>query len=225
MYLYETHMHTYPVSACAVVSPEEMARHYKSKGYTGIIVTDHFLNGNTGCPHSLSWREKISFFYGGYERAKKEGDKCGLDVFFGLEYSFEGTDFLVYGLSPEYLSARRGFDKLKMTDFSAAVRAAGAYLAQAHPFRTAYWISNPHPVDPSLIDGIEVHNSTMPDSVNKRALKYAEKHNLAMQSGSDAHDCMRKPSGIILKKRANDIFDIITAIKSGRVEQINEVMW
>jgi predicted metal-dependent phosphoesterase TrpH len=220
MFLYETHMHTYPVSACASATPEEMARHYKSKGYTGIIVTDHFLNGNTGCPHVFTWEKKIDFFVEGYERAKKEGDKCDLDVFFGLEYSFEGTDFLVYGLTPEYLYTHPGFDRLKMEDFSAAVRKEGAYLAQAHPFRTAFWIANPYPADPSLIDGVEIFNLTMPDSVNKKALNYANKYNLAKQSGSDAHDCMRNPSGISMKKRAADIFDIIDAIKHKQVVQL-----
>jgi len=219
MYLYETHVHTYPASACAVVSPEEVVRYYKSKNYTGAIITDHFFNGNSGCPRNIPWENQVKFFAEGYNRAKREGEKCDFDVFFGLEYSFQGTDFLVYGLSIQYLIGNPGFDKLEMPEFSAAVRGAGGYLAQAHPFRTAYWIANPQPADPSLIDGIEVHNSTMPDKVNKKALDYAEKYNLAKQAGSDAHDIhLRKPSGIFLKKRAENIFDIINEIKWKQVE-------
>ena len=99
-FLYETHMHTHPVSACAVSSPEEMVRYYKEQGFTGIVVTDHFINGNTNCPQHFSWEKKIEFYASGYNRAKIEGDKCGLDVFFGLEYSYQGTDFLVYGITP-----------------------------------------------------------------------------------------------------------------------------
>jgi histidinol phosphatase-like PHP family hydrolase len=221
MYLYETHMHTSPVSACASSSPEEMVRHYKSKGFTGVIVTDHFFNGNCGCPRGLPWAQKVKFYAQGYERAKKEGAKCDLDVFFGIEYGFHGTDFLVYGISVEYLYENPGFDKLSLEELSKAVRAEGGYIAQAHPFRTAFWIAEPSPADPSLIDGIEVNNASMNDKVNNQALKYAQEHGLAQQSGSDAHDThMKKPNGIGLQKRAEDIFDIIGAIKAKEVQLV-----
>ncbi|MCL2223450.1 MAG: PHP domain-containing protein [Defluviitaleaceae bacterium] len=218
MYLYETHMHTRPSSACAVSSPEEMVRHYKSKDYSGVIVTDHFFNGNSGCPQDAPWADKVRFYMEAYERAKAEGEKCDLDVFFGLESSYNGSDFLVYGLDEEFLLENKDFDKLSLNEFSAAVRGAGAYLAQAHPFRSAFWIANPEPAHPSLIDGIEVHNASMDAKTNRLALEFAEKHNLPKQAGSDAHDAYaKKPSGIALQKRAVDIFDIISAIKSGSV--------
>jgi len=221
MYLYETHMHTSPVSACAIAAPEEMVRYYKKHGYTGIIVTDHFINGNTACPRNFAWDKKIEFFARGYERAKAEGDEYGLDVFFGLEYSYQGTDFLVYGLTPEYLIANPGFDALDMTSFSAAVRKEGAFLAQAHPFRKEWWIADPSPADPKLIDGVEVFNSGMSEDVNNKALKYAQKYNLPIQGGSDSHCTqMRKPSGISMNERAESIFDIINAIKRREVEVI-----
>jgi hypothetical protein len=218
-FLYETHMHTYPASACATSSPEEHVRAYKKRGYTGAIVTDHFFNGNCGCPQNIPWEQRVLFFAEGYERARREGEKCDFDVFFGLEYSFQGTDFLVYGLSPQFLAENPGFDRLEMHEFSQTVRAEGGYLAQAHPFRTAFWIANPAPANPALIDGIEVHNASMPDAANKKALAYANKFNLAKQAGSDAHDIYtRKPSGIILRRRATDIFDIIDALMRKEVK-------
>jgi len=199
-----------------------MVRYYKRKEYAGVIITDHFFNGNSGCPQNLSWEGKVKFFTEAYERAKKEGEKHDFDVFFGLEYSYNGTEFLVYGLNEEFLLKNPRFDKLQMKDFSAAVRGAGGYLAQAHPYRTAWWISNPEPAHHSLIDGIEVHNSTMSDKTNRLALKYAEKHNLAKQSGSDAHNTSaHRPSGIALQNRAEDIFDIINALKKDRVVLLN----
>jgi hypothetical protein len=221
MYLYETHMHTSPVSACAASSPEEMVRCYRKHGFTGVIVTDHFINGNTSCPQNFSWEKKIEFFTKGFERAKAEGGKCDVDVFFGLEYSYRGTDFLVYGLSPEYLKAHSDFDKLDFENFSAAVRAGGGFLAQAHPFRKEWWIDNPVPAKPEFIDAIEVFNSGMSEEVNKKAFVYAQKHNLPMMAGSDAHcDNMRKPAGISLKNRAENIFEIIDAIKKKQIELV-----
>ncbi|MCL2003330.1 MAG: PHP domain-containing protein [Oscillospiraceae bacterium] len=221
MFLYETHLHTAPVSACAAASPVEQVRAYKAGGYTGIIVTDHFINGNSGCPRDWPWAEKMAFFCSGYELAKKEGDLCGLDVFFGFEFSVSGQEFLTYGLSPDFLLANTDMDKLSVARFSALVRANGGYLAQAHPFREAFWIRNPGPVEPRLMDGVEVYNAGMPDEVNRKALEFARLHGLPMQAGSDCHDTgIPFVSGIALRDKANSIFDIIDAIKANTAELI-----
>ena len=53
-YLFETHMHTCEISKCVRSTGAEMARTYYESGYSGIVVTDHFLNGNnTTVPHGL----------------------------------------------------------------------------------------------------------------------------------------------------------------------------
>ena len=221
MYLYETHMHTHPVSACAMVSPQEQVSHYKSRGYVGIIVTDHFVNGNCGCPPKLTWEQKMRFFADGYEKAKAEGKKQGLDVFFGLEYTLDGSDFLIYGLTVEYLISQPGFACLEIAELSSNVRNAGGYIAQAHPYRDAYWVSNPEPVNPKFLDGLEVYNASMPKKLNNRALQFAKTHNLAQQAGTDSHIINTfPPKGISLKKRAESIHDIINALKSGQAELV-----
>ena len=46
MYRYETHLHTYPVSACGHVSVEDNLDFYKEMGYDGVFVTNHFVDGN-----------------------------------------------------------------------------------------------------------------------------------------------------------------------------------
>ncbi len=95
MYKYETHMHTMEASACAHSGGADMADKYKAEGYTGIIVTDHFFNGNSSVPRNLPWEERVDLYCKGYENAKKRGDEIGLDVFFGFEYGDGGSDFLV----------------------------------------------------------------------------------------------------------------------------------
>ena len=84
-FLYETHMHTSQGSACAHSTGEEMARAYHERGYTGIIVTDHFFNGNSAVPKDLPWTERVERFLKGYEQAKATGEAIGLQVFFGWE--------------------------------------------------------------------------------------------------------------------------------------------
>lgn len=222
MYLYETHMHTSPVSACAHVTPIEQIHIYKSRGYTGVIITDHFLNGNTSCPRDWPWQKRIEYFSSGYETAKAESVKHGLDVFFGWEFCCtDGTEFLTYGLDIAFLLAHPGMDMLSIEDYSSLVRENGGYLAQAHPYRVGAWIQKQSPVDHCLIDGIEVLNASMPDSVNQKASDFARQHGLPIQAGSDSHrSTLTDYSGIKLSQRAENIHDIIKAIKLKSVELI-----
>jgi len=217
-YLYETHMHTAEVSACALNSALRQVISYKKRGYTGIIITDHFMNGYTRCPKDLSWEEKVKFTLKGYFEAKKAGDKYDLDVFLGWEFTIKGSDFLTYGLDMDFLLANPGVDKIGIEKYSALVRKNGGYIAQAHPYRDEYYIENKYPVDPHLIDGIEVFNSEDRNTANAKALEYAIKNDLPMQAGTDSHGRgNNNHSGIALQFRAESIFDIINAIKSKQV--------
>jgi hypothetical protein len=220
-YKYETHMHTSEVSACAVSSAAEQVKAYKERGYAGIIVTDHFVNGNSTVPHDMSWNRRMAFFTIGYERAKAEGNRIGIDVFFGWEFSIRGSDFLTYGLEPDFLYKNSETEDMEIEEYSALVRRNGGYLAQAHPYRKAWYIQNYFPAPYEFLDGIEVFNPSMPDDVNEQAFMFAEKHGLAKQSGTDSHSAkVPFPSGVILDRRAKDIHDIINALKKKKVKLI-----
>jgi len=219
-FLYETHCHTAESSRCASVSAAEQVRIYKNGGYTGIIVTDHFIHGNTIISNKLlwkSWEKKIHWFVKGYETAKTEGDKIEPDVFFGWEYSHFGTHILTYGLGIDFLLANPNMCRLNVKKYCVLIRENGGYVAQAHPFRT--WMNlRKSPINPALIDGIEVYNSKRSDKANTKAFKYASLHNLPVQSGTDSHKSnLAFYSGITLDKKTDSIFDIIEAIKSKNV--------
>ena len=223
MFLYETHVHTSSVSACAVSTGAEQVYVYKAMGYTGIIVTDHFFTGNIRYTSASRWDKKLDFFASGYNEAKVVGDKIGLDVFFGWEYTIYGLDFLTYGLGLDFLLANpRLGNAVCIEEYSRVVRENGGYMAQAHPFRQAYWIPYPKAVNPAFIDGVEVLNGNMTDDCNAQAFKFAKKHSLPMQAGTDSHEAgsYYGLSGIKLGKRAETIHDIINEIKSGSVELI-----
>ena len=105
MYKYETHLHTAPVSKCARASVRENLEYYKELGYDGVFVTNHFIDGNINADRSLPYDELIEFYCTDYEEAVRLSDEIGIKVFFGVELSYGGTDFLVYGLDKEwYLS-------------------------------------------------------------------------------------------------------------------------
>ena len=220
-YLYETHMHTSWVSLCSDCPPVRQVRAYKDRGYAGIIVTDHFINGNSACPDEMPWDKKMKFLASGYEEAKKEGSRCGLDVFFGWEFTIDGMDFLTYGLSLDFLLQHPGIDRLGIEQYSLLVIKSGGFLAQAHPYRVAWWIKKQYPANPRLIDAIEVYNASMPRETNKKARDFAELHNLPALAGSDSH-CEDIPfaSGIALSKKAGSIFDIIEAVKTRKAKLI-----
>ena len=95
MYRYETHLHTCQGSACGSSTGAEHTRFYKERGYQGIFVTDHFFRGNTAVRRDLPWKERIDWFCSGFEDAWNEGQKIGLDVFFGWEENFEGDEYLI----------------------------------------------------------------------------------------------------------------------------------
>ena len=80
-YKYELHAHTSEVSRCSVISAKELVAFYKSQGYSGICITDHFIGSNTTVPVGIPWDEGIEMFCRGYELAREEGEKLGIDVF------------------------------------------------------------------------------------------------------------------------------------------------
>jgi len=215
---YETHMHTMESSGCGRNTGAEQARHYKKLGYQGIIVTDHFINGYTAYPkNGIPWDRLMDCFIEGYLSAKEEGDRIGLDVFLGWEFTIRGSDFLTYGLDFEFLLDNPNLDRLEIEPYSELVRKSGGFLAQAHPYRDRAYIQHRLPVSHLCVDAIEVHNASDPASTNKKALEFAKKHNLPVQAGGDSHGVSDTPSGIKLKRRAETIHDIIEAIKNEEV--------
>lgn len=182
-------MHTKEGSACSSSTGAEMARAHKEAGYTGIFVTDHFLNGNTTVPADLPWAQRIELFCKGYENAKAEGDRIGLQVFFGFEYGVDTADFLVYNLNKEWLLAHEDIDKWNARKAFAAMRQDGGFVIQAHPFRERDYIDHIH-LYPRDVDGVEAVNAAhcaIDESMNDRAFIYARMYDLPVTAGSDSH--------------------------------------
>jgi hypothetical protein len=113
-------------------------------------------------------------------------------------------------------------DKLTVGQYSALVRGAGGYIAQAHPFRMAWYIQKPGPADPDLLDGFETYNAgNIEPEANSNAFEFARKHKIPMQAGTDSHHTDQNfTSGVALTEKAGSVFDIIDAIKTGTAELI-----
>jgi hypothetical protein len=221
LFLYETHLHTKQASACGILSGAQHVKCYKEAGYSGIIVTDHFFNGNSCVPGNLSWEERVDLFCKGYEEAKEAGDKVGLSVFFGWEASFKTTEFLIYGLDKEWLMKHPQIMDWSVEEQYKQIHRAGGYVVHAHPFRIRDYIKEIR-LFPSCVDAVEgINVGNRNDEFDRQAMAYAKQHKLPIIAGSDAHGIINYRSGIAFKRKAENINDLIDMIKTGKYELIN----
>ena len=217
-YLYETHLHTSEGSGCAQIPAAQMARLYYEAGYTGIVITDHFFWGNTTVDRDLPWDQWVENFCKGYENAKTEGDKIGLKVFFGLEYSYFGADLLTYGIDKEWLYENDNIMDVSVYEFISRVHKAEGIVVHAHPFREADYIKEIK-LMPKWVDGVEVYNAgNYDEAYNTRAKWYAEQYDLPQTAGSDNHHLSsERLSGVTTEKPLNDIRDYMDAVVDRRL--------
>ena len=215
MYRYETHCHTLYASACSSLDAETMVALYLANGYDGIVVTDHFFNGNTAISPSLGWKERVGAFYGAYMNVRKEGEKRGLKVFFGFEYSYSGTDFLAYGMGPDFLCRHPEMMALSVKSWLAFAKKSGALCIQAHPYREADYIDHIR-LFPSDTDGMETVNAARDERCNRLADILADEYSLLKTGGSALHS-VRQPllSGVETEERMDSLPDLMRAIRSG----------
>ena len=223
--LYETHLHTSEGSACGVSGGREYVKKYLDLGYTGIIITDHFIRGNCAVNLGSSWEKWVHKFCRGYEEAREEGARRGLDVFFGWEETFDGDDYLVYGLDKEWLlkhpeaawwNRKQQFDE---------ARRYGGCVVQAHPFRQHSHIRRII-LSTGCVDAVEAMNAGNDDpSYDALAWVYAKKLGLPVTAGSDIHYANDVRSGIVmgvyLDKRMESIADYVAAIRNNTIKGLS----
>lgn len=224
-YRYETHMHTAEASACSSSTGAEMARAHKEAGYTGIFVTDHFFNGNSAVPRELPWAEKIRRFCLGYEHTRDEGEKLGLQVFFGFEYAYQGAEFLVYNLNKQWLLDHEDIDRGDPRTALRQMHEGGAFIIQAHPFRERGYIDH-FQLFPRDIDGVEAINGAhLGDEgrkMNQRAFAYAEMFDLPVTAGSDSHKVTQLfGSGVEFPEPLKTSENYLRFLRAGKVRLID----
>ncbi len=192
-YKYETHLHTSEASACGSSKAADYISVYKRIGYDGIFVTDHFFGGNTCVSFELDWSARIQQYCSGYEAALEEAQKQNeidggnFKVFFGIEQTFDGDDYLIYGLNKEWLLEHPEIESMNHGQLFEAVSQAGGLMIQAHPFRLRGYIQAIH-LHPREVHGIEVYNGGNTPDQNELALAYAKSYDFPMTSGSDIHN-------------------------------------
>lgn len=215
-YRYETHLHTYPVSKCAHKGVREALLFYKKLGYDGVFITNHFIDGNINMDRSSPYEALINFYFSDYEEGVKIGEEIGISVFCGVELSYKGTDFLVYGLDKEWFLSHSEICDMKKSQQLQLFRDNGALVIQAHPFREASYIDHIR-LFPRCVDGVEIYNGGCTEFENEMAERYADQYSLLHFSGTDFHGVKKKYlCGIETQKIITDVNDFVDIIKSNK---------
>lgn len=215
-YKYETHLHSSPVSKCATASLSDILPFYKGLGYDGIFLTNHFLNGNIGGEEGMSRQELLEFYCQEYFEGLKIAREIGIKIFFGVEMTCNGlTDFLVYGLSPEWYLEHPEILDLSLEHMLEFLKMNKAYIVHAHPFRDRDYTLAIQ-LFPKFVDAVETINAcNLPDE-NKMAELYAKHYKFSTFAGSDNHigSLQKKLAGIITSQPINSEEDFVRVMKS-----------
>lgn len=208
-YKYELHCHTGCVSRCGRVESEKIVQLYKEKGYSGIVVTDHY-SPMTFSPNPLP-QKQIDFYLSGYRRMKEAaGDDFKVLLGIELRHYFTANDYLIYGVDEDFLYNSGNLMKLWEKQVYEICKSRGYLVYQAHPFRVGIRRCNP-----DFIDGVEVFNGKTDKQMNDKALEWARENNKLMVSGSDFHtEKNLARGGIITSAEINSNYDLLNVLKA-----------
>lgn len=219
-FLYETHLHTSQGSGCGHNTGSEMVKAAMAMGYTGIIVTDHNWGGNTRVDRGLPWEQWVDEFAKGYQEALEYGQAHDFDVFWGYEAGYQGTEFLIYGITPEWMKQHPELKTATVEEQYHLIHGAGGMVIHAHPFREEWYIPEIR-LFPDYVDGVEGINATHScrkstghndPAFDQKAIKYALDNHLPMTAGSDIHSTDFFGGGVAFKRRLTSGLDYCRAI-------------
>ena len=222
MYKYELHAHTSECDRVADLSGAELVKAYADKGYSGMVITDHyfslFFDWFRDELAGKSHQQILSLWLRGYDSARNEGEKLGFTVLPGAEVRIDGTvnDYLIYGLEEKDFFTLPLLNRMKHMDAVMDILPEYACVVQAHPFR-----NNMTVCDPSRLFGIETYNAGTEPFRNEMAKRFAEHYKKRMTSGSDCHgqDAVGK-GGILTDLPIGSSADLVHILQSGNYSLI-----
>lgn len=213
-YRTELHAHTRPASTCSDVPAEDAVKLYKERGYTSLVVANHFtpeyFYKRIG---TRDTRASVDFYLRDYHKALEAGEKEGLYVVLAAELRFpnqNGNDYLLFGIEEEDLCDV--FEMLNGTveEFYKNYCDESKFLFQAHPMRNGQIV-----MPPETVDGYESFN-LHPNHNSRPALaaRYAKSVNKPFVAGTDFHEYGHEAlSAIRTKAPIVTSHDVVKAIR------------
>ena len=216
IYKYDLHMHSYPCS----VGGSPIRDHIDAliaKGYSGMVITNHFYNGNNDIDKTLPWADFVDAYWQDYLYGLEYARSLDFDLLFGLEeHVGNGLEILLYGITGEQIAAHPELATCDVPKYVEIIHSMGGLVYQAHPYRVRRYIHAPGPLAClEQLDGIEVYNAGNTPEQNESAKELAEAMNLACVAGSDGHGTQNAGrSGIAVAERIKTNADLIRVLKS-----------
>jgi len=159
----DLHCHTY-YSDDGASSPEQIIKHALKKGLDGVAITDHETTG--------AWEEALNI-----------GSELGIKIILGEEIKTNKGDILALFIKDQING--KGKDAKWVIN---EIKKQGGIVIIPHPYHDIEKFKDNLIDYIGLIDGIEVFNGRLPFTMpDKKAFTFAQKNNLAMTAGSDAH--------------------------------------
>ncbi len=217
-YKYEMHVHTCPCSG----GGDDVEKHIDTlieKGFSGMVITNHFFRGDTRIDRELPWEAFVAEYEKDFERAKAYAKGRDFDVLFGIEeHISDGNEVLVYGITPAFLAAHPELKTATLQEYAELVHAAGGLLYQSHPYRARWYIAHPLPFDGvELLDGVEGYNAANEPHENEQALSFAAAKGTKVIAGSDAHGYINSGrAGICSSVRIRDNLTLVEVLQDGK---------
>lgn len=207
MFKTEMHCHTMESSPCGQVAGKNVAKAYIYGGYSTLVITDHFTSRK-----GENFETHLNRFLAGFREVKSAANGK-LNVILGMELRLSANinDYLVYGVTEEFIRNNPEICSLSLLDFCELAHKNGLLVFQAHPFRNGMTVTDPTP-----LDGIEAYNGhTGHNSRNSMANAWAELNKKRKTSGSDAHETPHFcRGGILTENEIKNSDDLIFALSS-----------
>ena len=216
VYKYEMHVHTSPCSG----GGRDIRDHIDdliNKGYSGMVVTNHFYHGDNRVDRNLPWEEFVDAYRQDYLYGLEYAREVDFDLMFGLEESVgNGQEILLYGITADLIAAHPELKMASAEKYAEVVHSAGGLVYQAHPYRARHYVTSPFPLDClDMLDGIEVYNASNESEWNESAQRLADELGLACVAGSDGHKIgTAGRGGIAAKERIRNNEDLVRILKS-----------
>jgi len=191
----DLHMHTSWSHDCSV-DAAELVDHALGEGLGAIAVTDHNA-------------------FGGALEAVDHANDRDLRVIPGEEIKTAGQGEVI-GLFLER-EIPRG---LEFADAIAAIREQGGLVYLPHPFDRMHAIPDPRTLHRHLadVDVFEVYNARLLfETYNDEALRFAQKYNLTMGAGSDAHVLQGVGTGALRMRAFDDPEEFLISLRTAQV--------
>lgn len=217
LYRYETHCHSSQCSACSRSTSQELVTAYHRAGFAGLVLTDHFIYGNTAVSRRLPWEERMRCYHQAYLDGKAVGDELDFDVIFGIEHAYgDGKEVLIYGIGLAFLLENPDIPSLTLDELTDRVHRYGGIVVQAHPYRDRSYVNMAVGPRADLVDGIEVCNAGNRPGEDRQALALSRQKPYILTCGGDIHDAGDPRvgmTGIALPHRVRDEKELVAALK------------